>query len=74
MPKDSLFFEKMNFKYCVVMAVTKCGLRFGCKLESWGNGYEAQATAEDQKTLPAIELKPAAKPEDGKKEEEKKEG
>lgn len=69
----SCWIKDLNFKACVVIAVTKCGLRFGCKLESWGNGYEAQATAEDQKALPAIELKPAAKPEE-KKEEEKKEG
>ncbi len=43
------------------------GLMFGCKLESWdNNSLEAQASADDQKALPAIELKPAAKPEDGK--------
>lgn len=65
----SCWIKDLNFKACVVIAVTKCGLRFGCKVESWGNGYEAQASAEDQKALPAIELKPAEK-----KEEEKKEG
>lgn len=69
----SCWVKETNFKSFVVIAVTRDGLRFGCKLESWGNGYEAQASAEDQKTLPAIELKPAAKPEDGKKDDGKKE-
>jgi hypothetical protein len=56
----SCWIKDLNFKSCAVLAVTKCGLRFGCKLETQGPGYEAQATAEDQKNLPAIELKPAA--------------
>lgn len=65
--------KDLNFKSCIIVAVTKCGLHFGCKFETQGPGYEAQASAEDQKALPAIELKPAVKPEE-KKEEEKKEG
>ncbi len=63
----SCWVKDLNFKSCVVIAVTKNGLMFGCKLESWdNNSLEAQASADDQKALPAIELKPAAKPEDGK--------
>lgn len=54
----SCWIKTLNFKSCIVVAVTKCGLRFGCKLETQGPSYEAQASAEDQKTLPAIELKP----------------
>lgn len=53
--------KDMNFKSCVVIAVTKCGLRFGCKFEATDFKVELQATEEDQKTLPAIELKPAEK-------------
>lgn len=55
----SCWIKTLNFKSCIVVAVTKCGLRFGCKFETQGNSYEAQASAEDQKALPAIELKPA---------------
>ncbi|MCC7510319.1 MAG: hypothetical protein IT464_13240 [Planctomycetes bacterium] len=61
----SCWIKTLNFKSCIVVAVTKCGLRFGCKLETQGTSYEAQASADDQKALPAIELKPveAAKPD-----------
>lgn len=61
----SCWIKDLNFRSCTVIAVTKCGLRFGCPFETWGNSYEAQATEEDQKALPAIELKPAgeAKPD-----------
>jgi hypothetical protein len=57
----SCWIKNFNFKSCTVIAVTTSGLRFGCPLETWTNGYEAQATEEDQKSLPAIELKPAEK-------------
>ncbi len=61
----SCWIKNLNFRSCTVIAVTRCGLRFGCPFESWGNSYEAQATDVDQKALPAIELKPAgeAKPD-----------
>ncbi len=54
----SCWIKTLNVRSCTVVAVTKCGLRIGCRFESWGNSVEAQATDEDQKALPAIELKP----------------
>jgi hypothetical protein len=58
----SCWIKELNFKSCTVIAVTTSGLRIGCKFEGWeNNSIEAQATAEDQKTVAAIELKPAEK-------------
>lgn len=53
----SCWIKTLNFKSCTVLVVTKCGLYFACPFEMWTNSYEAQATEEDQKALPAIELK-----------------
>lgn len=49
--------KDLNFKYYVVVATTKGGLHFTCKIQTQGANYEAKATEEDQKNLPAIELK-----------------
>jgi hypothetical protein len=49
--------KEANFKYYWVIAVTKSGMRVPCKIKFEGNGAESQATAEEQKSLPAIELK-----------------
>lgn len=49
--------KETNFKFYWVIAVTKSGMRVPCKLKQEGTGPESQATAEEQKTLPAIELK-----------------
>ncbi len=50
--------KQANFKFYWVLAVTKGGMRVPCKLKQEGTGPESQATAEEQKTLPAIELAP----------------
>ncbi|MCC6465844.1 MAG: hypothetical protein IT463_10935 [Planctomycetes bacterium] len=61
----SCWIKDLNFKSCTVLVRTKGGLYFACPFEQWTNSYEAQAGEEDQKALPAIELKPA---EPGKKD------
>ncbi|MBX3459640.1 MAG: hypothetical protein KF696_06690 [Planctomycetes bacterium] len=49
--------KDLNFQHYVIFAQTKSGLKFIVKPTLQGNRFEAPATEEDKKTLPAIELK-----------------
>lgn len=61
LPADatSAWIKNHNFQYLLVLAVTRGGLHFTCKLDVFGGRYFAAVSEEEQKTLPAIDLKPA---------------
>lgn len=56
----------LPFYYPWVLAETKSGLRFNCKLKKLGQGndYVAHAGEEDRKALTKLELKKTGKPDD----------
>jgi hypothetical protein len=53
--------DGIEFYYPIVLAETKSGLKFACKLKRFGNKNEncAQASAEEQNTLPKLVLRRA---------------